>query len=55
MTHDAGIRVFHVARRCTVFTICTPRTPAFAERFATTLAILDLDRTRDNAPHTAEG
>jgi hypothetical protein len=30
-------------------------TPSSVERFATTPAILDLDRMRDNAPHTAEG
>jgi len=38
-----------------IFTICAPRTPARAERFATTPAILDLGRMRDNAPHIAEG
>jgi hypothetical protein len=30
-------------------------TPSSVERFATTPAILDLDRTRDNAPHITEG
>jgi hypothetical protein len=35
------------------FTIFAPTTPARAERFVTTPAILE--RTRDNAPHTAEG
>jgi hypothetical protein len=35
--------------------MCAPRTPACAERFATTPAILDLGRMCDNAPHIAEG
>jgi len=49
-------RLFHVVQRAAQsFIICAPRTSACAERFATTPAILDLRRTRDNAPHITEG
>jgi hypothetical protein len=38
-----------------IFTIRAPRTPACADRFATTPAIRDPGRMRDNAPHITEG
>jgi hypothetical protein len=44
-------RLFFVARLHRL----SSATPACAERFATPPAILDLGRTRDNAPHTSEG
>jgi hypothetical protein len=45
--------LFRITRHSTDFHCAQEYTAV--ERFATTPAILDLDRTRDNAPHTAEG
>ncbi|WP_156439661.1 hypothetical protein [Bradyrhizobium valentinum] len=47
--------LFHVARRCTVFHHLHATGIDVRRTLRANSAILALDRTRDNAPHTAEG